>query len=270
MVTIGRWKKMSIFFELPYWSSLYVRYFLDVMHLEKKIFQCLIGTLLNIPGKSKDGLDARLDLELGPIMKGKHTFLPPTAYTLSRKEKLEFCKFIHDVKVSEGYSSNIQNLVSIKDLKLISLKSHDCHAICSKVIDPEKLHALQRQICGSSYMRWMYHFECYIKTLKGYVKNRTRPEGCIVERYIVEETLDFCIGYHEYGDFIGIPKSPYAKRTYGEGIIGNEILTISRSELEQAHFYVLHNADEVEPYVERHTEMLRKSNPSKNENWIFK
>ncbi|KAF1877245.1 hypothetical protein Lal_00012016 [Lupinus albus] len=30
----------------------------------------------------------------------------------------------------------------------------------------------------------------------------------------------------------------------------------------------LYNADEVEPYVERHKEILRKSNPSKNGNLI--
>ncbi|KAF1863270.1 hypothetical protein Lal_00031355 [Lupinus albus] len=69
--------------------------------------------------------------------------------------------------------------------------------------------------------------------LKGYVKNRSRPEGCIAERYIVEETLDFCTGYLEDSDFIGIPKLRFAKRTSGEGITGNEILTISRSEMEQ-------------------------------------
>ncbi|BBG99640.1 hypothetical protein Prudu_009399 [Prunus dulcis] len=30
--------------------------------------------------------------------------------------------------------------------------------------------------------RWMYPFERYMKVLKGYVQNRTRPEGCIAER----------------------------------------------------------------------------------------
>ncbi|KAF1875134.1 hypothetical protein Lal_00007750 [Lupinus albus] len=66
----------------------------------------------------------------------------------------------------------------------------------------------------------MYHFERYMKTLKRYVNNRSRPEDCIAERY--------------------------AKRTSGEGITRNEILTISRSELEQTNLYVLHNVDEAE------------------------
>ena len=62
MVVIGGWKKRSVFFELPYWKSLYVRHFLDVMHIEKNVFESVIGKLLNIKGKSKDGLKAREDM----------------------------------------------------------------------------------------------------------------------------------------------------------------------------------------------------------------
>ena len=36
---------------------------IDVMHVEKNVFDSLIGTLLDIPGKTKDTLNARLDLE---------------------------------------------------------------------------------------------------------------------------------------------------------------------------------------------------------------
>jgi len=126
----------------------------------------------------------------------------------------------------------------MKNLKLKGLKSHACHVlmehlpmgihsilskkvrvtviklcfffrvICSEVIDPGKLLAMQKQIvktlcklemyfppyffdlmvhltahlvrkiqlCGPTYMRWMYSFECYMKILKGYVKNCSRPE----------------------------------------------------------------------------------------------
>ena len=73
-IEISGWKKKSIFFELPYWKSLYVRHFLDVMHIEKNICDSLIGTLLNIQGKIKDSVNSRLDLvnlgireELAPI-----------------------------------------------------------------------------------------------------------------------------------------------------------------------------------------------------------
>ena len=41
-VVKGGWKKRSICFELPYWKSLYVRHFLDVMHIEKMYLKVLL------------------------------------------------------------------------------------------------------------------------------------------------------------------------------------------------------------------------------------
>ncbi|CAL9018964.1 unnamed protein product, partial [Prunus brigantina] len=78
------YKKKSIFFNLPYWKSHYVRHCLDVMHIEKNVCESIFGTLLNIPGKTKDGVAAREDLVklgvrigLAPQVGEKRTFLPP-------------------------------------------------------------------------------------------------------------------------------------------------------------------------------------------------
>jgi hypothetical protein len=49
----GVWKKKSVFWELPYWS------YLDGMHIIKNICESLVGTLLNIQGKTKDGVNAK-------------------------------------------------------------------------------------------------------------------------------------------------------------------------------------------------------------------
>ena len=36
------------------------------MHIENNVCEIIVGTLLNIPGKTKDGLNSRLDLiEMG-------------------------------------------------------------------------------------------------------------------------------------------------------------------------------------------------------------
>jgi len=81
--------KEKINFGLPYWSRLEVKHCIDVMHVEKNVCDTLIGTLLNINGKTKDGLNARLDLiemnirgELAPIEMGKRTYLTPSCYTM--------------------------------------------------------------------------------------------------------------------------------------------------------------------------------------------
>ena len=113
-----------------------MRHCLDVMHIEKNVCDSIVGTLLDIPNKSKDGEKARLDLKelkirlnLIPTKKGNATYLPPAKYTLSRQEKRKLCEWLASVKVPNGYSSNFKRLVSMKDLRLIGMKTHDCHIL---------------------------------------------------------------------------------------------------------------------------------------------
>ena len=42
------------------------------------------------------------------------------------------------------------------------------------------------RLCGPVFYRWMYAFERFNKVLKGYVRNRYYPEGCIAESYLGE------------------------------------------------------------------------------------
>ncbi|XP_045791196.1 uncharacterized protein LOC123885901 [Trifolium pratense] len=135
------WKKRLVFFDLPYWSSLDVKHCIDVMHVEKNVCDIVIGTFLNIAGKTKDGINARLDMDLMGIRKellpqqiNNRTYLPPACYTLSKKEKTSFCECLKSIKVPHGYSSNVNKLVSMNDLKLIGLKSHDCHVLMQQLL----------------------------------------------------------------------------------------------------------------------------------------
>lgn len=96
---------------------------------------------MNIPGKTKDGMKARLDMqemgirpELAPQQSSKHAYLPPSCYTLSRKEKISFYECLSSVKVTSGYSSNTKAIVSMKDLKLVGMKSHDCHVLMQHLL----------------------------------------------------------------------------------------------------------------------------------------
>lgn len=52
------WTKRSIFFELPYWLKLLLRHKLDVMYIEKNVYDNWVRTLLNIEGKTKDTTNA--------------------------------------------------------------------------------------------------------------------------------------------------------------------------------------------------------------------
>ncbi|KAJ4718934.1 Transposon protein, putative, CACTA, En/Spm sub-class [Melia azedarach] len=290
------WKKKSIFFELEYWKHLFVRHQLDVMHIEKNVSENIYGTLLNIPGKTKDGINQRLDL----VHMGIRTELAP------------------DVK---------------DELKLQGLKSHDCHilmqqlfplairsilprhvryaiirlcfffnALCSTVIDAAKLDDMERDIaetlslfekifipsffdimvhltihlvhevrlCGPVHLRWMYPFERFMKVLKGHVRNRNRPEGCIAECYISEEALEFCADYLTNFQSIG-NSSTYKDNVSIERHLSSGLMQfVDANLLELAHLYVLRNTELVQPYIKEHMECLKRQHPrqSKNNKWL--
>ena len=67
--------------------------------------------------------------QLAPDQKGNDTYLPPAFYTLSKKKKIKCCQCLVMIKVPSSYSLNIRRLVSMKDLKLIGLRFHDCHTL---------------------------------------------------------------------------------------------------------------------------------------------
>ncbi|BBN69969.1 hypothetical protein Prudu_1303S000100, partial [Prunus dulcis] len=254
------WKKKSIFFDLEYWKYLPVRHALDVMHIEKNVCDSIIGTLLEIPGKNKDGIAARLDLlnmgvktDLQPQYGGRRTRLPPGPWNLSRAEKRE---------VPEGYSSNIKNLVSLQDSRLLGLKSHDCHTLMQQLLPVAIRSVLEKPA------RWMYPFERYMKVLKGYVQNRTRPEGCIAERYIAEEAVEFCTQHLSDVSTVGVPSSQ--KMGVSKPLSGCTVSVVDQDLLNQAHLYVLENTEEVLPYIEQHMIHIKTAYPKfrKRTKWL--
>ena len=135
------WKKRSIFWDLPYWQHLDVRHCLDLMHIVKNVGESMVGLFLNTAGKTKDGINVRKDMvkmgirpELAPQEDGARVFLPPACYTLSRKEKISFLECLQSIRVPSGYASNISRRVSIKEMKLVGMKSHDYHVLLTQLL----------------------------------------------------------------------------------------------------------------------------------------
>ncbi|XP_062162205.1 uncharacterized protein LOC133869265 [Alnus glutinosa] len=136
------WKKRSIFFTLPYWKDNILRHNIDVMHLEKNVLDNIICTLLDIKGKTKDNHEARKDLQkmcLRPTLhpftndNGK-TYLPAACFTMSNDEKYQFLKVIKDVRVPDGYASNVSRCVKLKEHTIGGLKSHDSHILMQQLL----------------------------------------------------------------------------------------------------------------------------------------
>ena len=130
-------------------QELCLRHNLDVMHIEKNICESLVGTLLNINGKTKDGVNSRRDLQVLGIRHELHVkecgdkvYLPAAPHTLSKAEKQLFCNRLFKSKMPDGYCSNISNCISLSDCKILGLKSHDecptCHESRWKVNEKTK------------------------------------------------------------------------------------------------------------------------------------
>jgi hypothetical protein len=83
---------------LPYWKDLKTCYNIDLIHVTQNVFDNIIGTLLDLTRKMKDGVKSRNDLvqfglrpEIHPKLRpnGKH-YLPPASYSLTVEEKKTF------------------------------------------------------------------------------------------------------------------------------------------------------------------------------------
>ena len=107
---------------MPYWEDHVLRHNLDVMHIEKNIVNNIIGTLLNLDGEIKYNLKAHQDLKDMGIRSGLHlkkvgndkTCMPHACYHMNASENDGFLQVLKDVRVADGYSSNISRCVKLK------------------------------------------------------------------------------------------------------------------------------------------------------------
>ena len=125
------------------------------MHIEKNICDSIVGTLLSIDGKSNDNLNSRLDLQtmgirdqLHPIERGNRVILSVACYSLTSNEKKEFCKFLKEVKVPDGYTSNISRCIQVNEQKIFGLKSHDGHVLMQQLLPLAIRGVLHKNVCA--------------------------------------------------------------------------------------------------------------------------
>ncbi|KAI5341898.1 hypothetical protein L3X38_009773 [Prunus dulcis] len=173
-----------MFFELPHWSKLKLRHNLDVMHVEKNVFDTLVGTILDIEGKTKDTIKAHLDLKRMGIRRGlwmnrdsDKARRDLAFFSMNPNDKKRFLKFVSSVKFPDGYASNIvccfrHDIVQVLyKFEMIFPPAFFTSIMHVMVHLPEK--AL---LAGLVNYRWMYPIERLLGELKKSVRNRAKPE----------------------------------------------------------------------------------------------
>ncbi|CAL9234078.1 unnamed protein product, partial [Arabidopsis halleri] len=110
---------------------------------------------------------------------------------------------------------------------------------------------------GPVQFRWMYPVERILGRFKSFVRNRAQPEGSICQQYLAEECLTFCSMYldgietrfNRIGRVNDLPMSthnltpesqiPNVFPSLGRYIGGSQYATLSPTERQQAHRYIL-------------------------------
>nr|GEY59288.1 hypothetical protein [Tanacetum cinerariifolium] len=237
-----------------------------VIHIEKNVFDNLIGTLLNLDGKTKDNENARKDLmeigirhELDLVNRpNKKSYMPLTCYTMTNVEKYNFLQVLKDLKVPDGYSSNI----SRGRIRQNGVSSGVDFVRVEKLFPPSffiimvhlTIHLIsEAKLGGPVHYRWMYLIKRCLMRLKSYFRNKPQPEGSMAEGYVKDECLTFCSRYVEGVEtlFNRPPrndKTIYEKEIYmlnsrGRKLGKVDILELDYTSLAQAHRYVLLNHD---------------------------
>ncbi|KAK8949378.1 hypothetical protein KSP39_PZI006024 [Platanthera zijinensis] len=74
--------------------------------------------------------------ELRPIEKDDHYIMPQACYSLTLVERRAICNFLENLKVPDGYSSNIKRCINAKEGKISRMKAHDCHVFVLDQLAP--------------------------------------------------------------------------------------------------------------------------------------
>jgi len=135
------WVKRSIFWELPYWKTNLLCHNLNVMHIEKNVFENIFSTVMDVKGKTKDNIKARLDIALYCNCKNMELVYdesrvakPRASFVLEKNAQLLVYKWLKSLRFPDGHASNISRLVNIEDCRLYGMKSHDCHVFMQTLI----------------------------------------------------------------------------------------------------------------------------------------
>jgi len=118
------------------------------MHIEKNVFENILNIVMDVKGKTKDNIKARLDVALfcnrkniELVCDGSRVVKPRASFVLEKNAQLLVYKWLKSLRFPDGHASNISRLVKKEECRLFGMKSHDCHVFMQTLI-PLAFHDL--------------------------------------------------------------------------------------------------------------------------------
>jgi hypothetical protein len=111
------------------------------MQIEKNVFKNIFNTVMDVKGKTKDNIKARLDVALfcdcknmELVCDGSRVAKPRANFVLEKNAQLLVYKWLKSLRFLDGHASNISRLVNMEECRLYGMKSHDCHVFMQTLI----------------------------------------------------------------------------------------------------------------------------------------
>jgi hypothetical protein len=164
------------------------------MHIEKNICDNIVGTLLELEGRNKDTVSARIDLKKFKIWKkywlkkivkddddAAVTYAkPPAPWTLSKEQKRHLCRYLANTRFPDGYCANWGRCVNIDGCKVTGMKTHDCHILLQRVLPAGLKGIASKEMYVAIAELGRFFRELCAKTLKVDVLNRLKVEIVVI------------------------------------------------------------------------------------------
>jgi len=156
------------------------------MHIEKNVFENIFNTVMDVKGKTKDNIKARLDVALFcnrqnmELVRDESRVIKPRAsFVLEKNAQLLVYKWLKILRFPDGHASNISRLVNMEEFILYRMKSHDCHVFMQTLIPLAFRDLLSKGIWDA--LTKISHFFRDICSIKLNVDHIKRLETNIIE-----------------------------------------------------------------------------------------
>ncbi|KAL0430751.1 UNVERIFIED_CONTAM: hypothetical protein Sradi_0701100 [Sesamum radiatum] len=110
------------------------------MYIEKNMFDNIFNKVMDIKGKTKDNVNVSRDLKIIcnlpelELDERRSNIMPKAVYTLGKEQKRKVCEWIRGLKFPDGYAFNLACCFDMMELRMHSMKSHDCDVFMQKLI----------------------------------------------------------------------------------------------------------------------------------------
>jgi len=162
------------------------------------MFENIFNTVMDVKGKTKDNIKARLDLALfcnrknmELVCDGSWVAKLKASFLFEKNAQLLVYKWLKSLRFLDRHASNISRLINIEECILYGMKSHDCHMFMQTLIPLAFRDLLPKRIWDA--LTETSHFFRDICSSKLNVDHIERLETNIVETICKLEMIFPCL-----------------------------------------------------------------------------